>query len=258
MGGLASLVDEAVGHTPEVVQAKLVQAELEAAGPRLPADVALLRKLNATLDSPPSGVPEGYELWNEYVAYRHRRLAELEQGRGAQGPLRWEGYERMRGAFARGLAFERAMVSRLRADAALPLVQRVWLKGFIQPRIEVHVGVSKPSAPGIRFADVLVIEERPPEGQPPRVETFSFKSRNMAPLEGGDLAAQMVVDARAALVYYGGMLDILRPSLKGRVQVQRVRLVYEGGTLMPENLEALKAAVSRVKREVKGVEVFVQ
>ncbi len=37
LGGLASLVDEAAGHTPEVVQAKLVQAEWEASGPRLSA-----------------------------------------------------------------------------------------------------------------------------------------------------------------------------------------------------------------------------
>jgi hypothetical protein len=102
LGGLASLVDEAAGHTPEVVQAKLVQAELEATGPRLQADAALLRQLNASLDAPPPGVPEGYALWNEYVTYRHRRLAELKRGRTAEGPLRWEGYEQMRGTFARG------------------------------------------------------------------------------------------------------------------------------------------------------------
>jgi hypothetical protein len=149
------------------------------------------------------------------------------------------------------------MVSLLQTDAALPLAQRVWLKDFIQPRIEVHVGVSKPGAPGIRFADVLVIEERPPGGQPPRVETFSFKSRNLKSRKGGDLEAQMGVDARAALEYYGGALDILRPSLKRPVQVQRVRLVYEGGALMPP-VNDLKAAVNRVMREVKGVEVVVQ
>ncbi|MBN1208815.1 MAG: hypothetical protein JXB05_28410, partial [Myxococcaceae bacterium] len=102
LGGLASLVDEAAGHTPEVVQAKLLLAELEAPGPRLPADVALLQRLNATLDTPPPGVPEGYALWSEYVSYRQKRLTELQQGRAVEGPLRWEGYERMRGAFARG------------------------------------------------------------------------------------------------------------------------------------------------------------
>jgi hypothetical protein len=258
LGGLASLVDEAAGHTPEVVQAKLVQAELEATGPRLPADAGLLRKLNSTLATPPPGVPEGYVLWNEYVTYRHKRLAELEQGRAAEGPLRWEGYERMRGAFARGLAFERAMVSLLRADAALPQAQRVWLKGFIQPRVEVHVGVSKPGITGIRYADVLIIEERPATGQPPRVETFSFKSRNLAPLKPDSLREQIWVDARAALEYYGGTLDILRPSLKNRVQVQRVRLIYEGGELKPRDLDVLRESLGDVKKRIQGVEVLFQ
>ncbi len=258
LGGVASLVDEAAGYSAEVVESKLQQAELEAPGPRLPADAALLRKLHATLSSPPPGVPEGYALWEDYRAYRQRRLTELEQGEATEGPLRWEAYERMRGAFARGLAFERAMVGLLRADASLPLAQRQWLKGFNQPRIEVHVGVSKPTVPGIRYADVLVIEEQPPAGQPPRVETFSFKSRYLAPLKGRALPTQLLSDAKGALDYYGGTLDILRPSLKRRVQVQRVRLIYEGGDLMPRKLSDLRDAVDAVRQEVKGVEVLFQ
>ncbi|WP_224250310.1 hypothetical protein, partial [Hyalangium gracile] len=181
--GLSSLVDEAAGHSPEVVEAKLRQAELEAPGPRLPADVALLHKLRDTLSSPPPGVPEGYALWAEYLTYRQRRLTALERGEATAGPLRWEPYERMRGIFARGLAFERAMVELLRADALLPMAQRRWLQGFTQPRIEVHVGVSKPGVPGLRYADVLVIEQQPSAGQPPRVETFSFKSRFLASMK---------------------------------------------------------------------------
>jgi hypothetical protein len=108
-------------------------------------------------------VPEGYALWEDYLTYRERRVAELEQGKSQEGPLRWEAYEWMRNAFARGLAFERAMVELLRADAELPLARRRWLQAFNQPRIEVHVGVSKPGVPGIRYADVLVIDERPPQ-----------------------------------------------------------------------------------------------
>ena len=203
LGGVASLVDEAAGYSAQVVEAKLRQAELEAPGPRLPADVVLLEKLRATLDAPPPGVPEGYSLWSEYVTYRQRRLAELGQGQAKQGPLRWVAYERMRGAFARGLAFERSMVKVLREDAELPVAQRRWLQGFQQPRIEVHVGVSKPPVPGTRFADVLVIEQQPPAGQPPRVETFSFKSRYLALLRDKELAAQITLDARAALDSYG-------------------------------------------------------
>ena len=110
-----------------------------------------------------------------------------------QGPLRWEAYGRMRGAFARGLAFERLMVSELRADAALPRAQRRWLQAFNQPRVEMHVGLSK-----------------------------------------------------------------LRPTLKRRVQVQHVRLVYEGGALMPRKPESLTKAVDAVREKVTGVEVLVQ
>ncbi|HLL03171.1 MAG TPA: hypothetical protein VK539_21495 [Myxococcaceae bacterium] len=258
LGGVASLVDEAAGYSAQVVEAKLRQAELEAPGPRLPADVALLERLRATLDAPPPGVPEGYALWGEYVTYRQRRLAELGQGKAKQGPLRWEPYERMRGAFARGLAFERLMVEVLRADADLPVARRRWLQGFNQPLIEVHVGVSKPSVPGTRFADVLVLEQQPPAGQTARVETFSFKSRYLASLDGDGLGAQMVTDARAALDCYGGTLNILRRSLKQGVKVQRVRLVYEGGDLMPENPKVLDRAMRTVKKEVKEVEVLVQ
>jgi hypothetical protein len=258
LGGVASLVDEAAGLSAEVVEAKLQQAELEAPGPRLPADVALLNKLHSMLTSPPPGVPEGYALWEDYRTYRQRRLTELERGKSTEGPLRWEAYERMRGLFARGLVFERAMVELLRADASLPLVKRQWLKGFNQPRIEVHVGVSKQGVPGIRYADVLVIEGRPPAGQPPRVETFSFKSRYLAPLDPEPRRDQIKADARAALAYYGGTLDIRRPSLKGPVQVQRVRLVYEGGALLPEEPGDMKDAMNAVKKDVPGVEVLVQ
>jgi hypothetical protein len=258
LGSVASLVDEAAGYSAEVVEAKLRLAEGEAPGPRLPPDVALLEKLRSTLDSPPPGVPEGYALWSEYVTYRQRRLAELEQGKATEGPLRWVAYERMRGTFARGLAFERFMVEVLREDAALPAAQRRWLKSFNTPRIEVHVGVSKPGVPGIRFADVLVIEEQPPAGQPARVETFSFKSRYLAPLKPDLLREWIEADASAAVSYYGGTLDILRRPLKRRVEVQRVRLVYEGGALVPTNPDVMRAAMNSVKKQVNGVEVLVQ
>jgi hypothetical protein len=68
----------------------------------------------------------------------------------------------------------------------------------------------------------------------------------------------MMMDARAAQDYYGGTVDILRPRLKGRVEVQRVRLVYEGGNLISKDLDVLRAAMDAVKEDVKGVEVLVQ
>ncbi|KFE69443.1 hypothetical protein [Hyalangium minutum] len=251
-------MDEASGHTREVLEAKLLLAERESQGPRLPADTALLRKLQATLDTPPPGVPEGYALWNDYLAYRRARLALLEEGTPAKGPLRWAAYERLRGEFARGLTFERFMISVLREDAALPQAQRRWLSAFTLPRIEVHVGLSKPGVPGVvRFVDVLVIEQRPPSSQAPRVETFSFKSRFLQPLAGEALEAPILMDARAALEYYGGKVNIRRPSLEGFVQVQRVRLVYEGGSRVPDR-PVLEPALKDVQGKVKGVEVVIQ
>ncbi|WP_224365092.1 hypothetical protein [Hyalangium versicolor] len=260
LGGLSSLVDEASGHSAEVLEVKLREAEMEASGPRLPADVALLKKLRATLSTPPPGVPEGSALWREYVAYREGRLSELKAGEKAKGPLRWESYEWLRGRFARGLAFERVMVALLRADAALPLAQRVWLKDFIDPLIETTVGVAKEGQPGVRFADVLVIERQPPAGQSPRVESFSFKSRDLSLLDGEALEAQMIADARDALRYYGESLNIRRRVLKylgSEVQIRRVRLVYEGGELKPRNLDVLQKAVPAVQKKVRGVEVLI-
>lgn len=253
-GGVAAEVREA-GPPPEVLREKLLRAELEAPGARLPRDVEVLKQLAPTLDAPPRGAPEGAVLWREYVTYRERRLGELLEGRPAEGPLKWEGYQEMRGWFARGLEFERAMVSRLREDAALPRTRRRWLGDFEAPRIETHVGVAKAD---LRYADVLVVETRPPVGEPPRVETFSFKSRNLAPLDADALTAQMTADARDALRYYGEVVHIRRPGLEMEVPVQRVRLIYEGGKLKPESLKDLDAAMSSVRTDVEGVEVQFQ
>ncbi len=257
LGAVASLLDEAALHGREAVEAKLARAEFDAAGPRLSGDVAVLKQQRPSLDAPPPGT-QGSALWREYVAYRENRLLEIEQGQAVKPPLKWEGYEQMRGQFARGLAFERVMVSLLRADAALPRSMRRFLQDFNNPRIETNVGVSKQGVDGVRYADVLVIEAEPPAGLPPRVETFSFKSRDLALMERKALEAQMKADAREALRYYGETLNILRKSLKRRVQVQRTRLVYEGGALKPEDANIWEAAVFEAQDAVKGVEVLSQ
>jgi hypothetical protein len=261
--GLSSLVDEQVGLTPEVVEAKLLRVELEASGPRLPGDVAVLEKQRPALDTPPPGA-QGHPFWSEYVAYYEKRLAALQQRKATHGPLRWEAYERMRGWFARGLAFERLMVEWLRADAALPRAQRRFLGDFDQPRIETYVGVRKPES-GLRFADVLVIEHQPPHhGQAPRVETFSFKSRDLSLLAEKALKAQLKADASEALAHYGETLDIRRPSLKpllhesSEVPIPRVSLVYEGGDLAPKTIREWEAAVAAAQDAVPGVEVLLQ
>ncbi|WP_205525811.1 hypothetical protein [Pyxidicoccus trucidator] len=253
-GGGAAEVREA-GPPPEVLREKLLQAELEATGARLPRDVEVLKQLAPTLDTPPRGVPEGTVLWREYVTYREKRLGELLEGRPVEGPLKWEGYQEMRGWFARGLEFERTMVSRLKEDAALPRAQREWLGDFEAPRIETHVGVAKAD---VRYVDVLVVETRPPVGVPPRVETFSFKSRNLSTLDAKDLRAQMQADARDALRYYGEVVRIRRPGLEMEVRVKRVCLIYEGGELKPDRTSALERVMQNVKENAKTVEVQFQ
>jgi len=256
-GGVASLVDEAAGFTREVVEAKLRWAEREAPGARLSGEVAVLERQRPVVEAPPP-VARGHALWGEYVEYWEGRVAQLREGQQALPPLGWEGYQRMRGLFARGLAFERTMVARLRADAALPRGQRKWLKDFEAPRIEVHVGVAKEGVAGLRYADVLVLETQPPSSPPARVESLSFKSRDLSQLDPDPLAAQMTADARAALNYYGGTLKVLRPGLRFQVRIQHVRLVYEGGALMPDNPRIWKDAVLKTQNGVQGVEVLFQ
>ncbi len=259
LGSLASLVDEKAGLTPEVVEAKLARVELDSAGSRLSGDMAALRKHRPSLDAPPPGA-RGNPRWSEYVAYYENRIAELEQGMAVKWPLEWAGYERMRGNFARGLAFERAFVEVLRADAALPRAMRRYLQDFHQPRIETYVGVKKLDT-GLRFADVLIVEGGELAGPLPRVETFSFKSRNLSLLKRNALRAQMKADASEALRYYGEALNIRRPSLElldKQVPVYRVRLIYEGGELKPQDVKLLERTVKGVNADVNGVEVLFQ
>jgi len=261
-GGLAALVDTEVGLTREVVEARLVAVESETTGSRLTKDVAVLERQRPALDAPPFEARDNPR-WREYVDYYEGRLGELREGTANKGPLRWTAYEVMWRGFARGLDFERAMVRVLRADAELPRAERRFLGDFDKPRVETYVGVRKPG-PGLRFADVLVIEDGELTGRSPRVETFSFKSRDLSELGKRALAAQVMKDAREARRNYGETLDIRRDSLQpllregSRVSVQRVRLVYEGGELKPRQVGDLKAAVDATKTVVPGVEVLFQ
>jgi hypothetical protein len=53
-------------------------------------------------------------------------------------------------------------------------------------------------------------------------------------------------------------VDILRPSLKQRVRVHRVRLVYQGGGLLPKDPATLDSAVNDAQAGLQGVEVLFQ
>ena len=85
-GSLAALVDLEVGHTPEVVEAKLAAVESEAQGPRLPRNVAVLERQRPSLEAPPPGA-RGNPRWSEYVGYYEKRLGEVKEGKAAKGPL---------------------------------------------------------------------------------------------------------------------------------------------------------------------------
>ncbi|MFY0583511.1 hypothetical protein ACN28S_62700 [Cystobacter fuscus] len=236
-GSLSSLVDHEAGLTQQVVEAKLAAAELESTSPRLTVDLAVLEKQRPTLDAPPPGAQDNPR-WREYVAYYERRMGELKEGNTVKGPLRWAAYETMWNGFTRGLIFERFMVKLLRADAKLPRTQRRFLGDFDKPRVESYVGVRKTDT-GLRYADVLIVEEGELAGRPRRVETLSLKSRNFSGLRQEALTAQMIEDAKEALRKYGETLDIRRDSLQplfregSEVPVQRVRLIYEGATSCP-------------------------
>ena len=187
-GARAAWVDEGAGLTEEVVQAKLAAAEMEATSPRLSMDVHVLEKQRPSLEAPPTEA-QGNPRWGKYVAYYEDRLSELRDGKADKGPLRWEAYERLWGWFTRGLDFERAMVKLLKADAALPRALRRFLGDFDKPRIATYVGVKKPGT-GLCFVDVLIIEEGEFSKGPPRVETMSFKSRDLSGLNRRGLDAQ--------------------------------------------------------------------
>ncbi|RKG63117.1 hypothetical protein D7V80_31820 [Corallococcus sp. CA054B] len=246
---------EAAGIPAEVAEAKFKQLEAEFPGERLSMNAVELTRHRQDLRKAAPAEVKVEPLWDDYVAYLETRAAEIKQGIAEKGPLKWAGYRLVRDRYARGLAFERMMVARLEADAVLPRAQRRWLKDFDQPRIETHVGVAKAD---LRFADVLVIEEGRAAGPTPRVETFSFKSRDLKLLDNDALVAQMTTDARNALRYYGGKLEVLRKGIRQSAQVQRVRLVYEGGGLKPKKAETLEAAMGEAQDKVSGVEVVVQ
>ena len=194
--------------------------------------------------------PRDFPLWREYVAYWEQRLAELKAGQTAKGPLRWDGYQwLMEPVRPRAGVRARHGGPAARRRGAAPEAAAL-ARGL---RAAVHRdqrGSGQAGVEGVRYADVLVIEEG--RGQPPRVETFSFKSRDLSGMADKPVAAQMMADAAAALRYYGETLNIRRPSLKHlgpRVQVRRVRLVYEGGELMPDprRLEASAGGMSGPK-----------
>jgi len=261
--GLAALLDEASGLTREVLEAKLVEAEASLPGERLVADLPALERAKPLVEHPARGVTEGDVLWREYVAYYEERVASMKRAQAAgqdvpKPPRTWESYRRFRADLQRGLDYESRRVAMLQAEAAKPPEQRTLLKDFRRPRVVRNAGVRKAD---LRYADVLVIEREVTPGQPPRVETFSFKSRSLKSMMPQEVQAQAMADARDAMRYYGGTLDLRTPSLGLRgtpLRVAKVHLVYDAG-FMPSDakLPRLKNILNAVHNKT-GVEVRIE
>jgi len=246
-GSFAALVDEATGYTPEVVEAKFALEESSVSDGRLPSNLKAVEKAKPVLERPPEGVSPLRLRWREYVAYYEKRHAEMVQAESSgtldsvKPPLKWTEYESLRDTYARGIRYQQARVTALLSDA-------IRLRGFRKPRIQQNSGVFKAD---LRYADALVIETDVRPGEVPRVETFSFKSRNFTAMNAKAVKAQLEAYALEAQKYYGGELDIRTPGLGMRgqpIRVAKVHLVCDAEFLpasaMIEDLTKLLAEVS--------------
>ena len=247
----------------EVVEAKLLRGGAGGLGPA-PARGrgAAEEAARPALDAPPPGVPEGYALLGASTSpTASSASAELEQGKAVKGPLRWEGYERMRGRFARGLAFERAMVELLRADAApaagaAPVAQGLQPAAHRDARGRGEAGRARPALRGRA-------RHRGAAARGPAASRGDLQLQEPRPLPAGGRSLDDA-DARrtraSALDYYGGTLDIRRPSLKqpGR-GAARSALSTRAANSCPRSAGRLRGSRERsCKEDVPGVEVLVQ
>ena len=250
--GFAALVNEAEGATPEVIRAEFKLAESAETGGRLPRNLEAVRRAKPSLEHPRPGVAPDSARWREYVAYYEQRLAKMEAADAAgrltsvKPPLSWSPYEALWDTFTRGLKYQRARTAALRNLAEI--------RGFSKPHIQANAGVFKAD---LRYADVLIIETDPT--RPLRVEAYSFKSRTFRGMNQEQVEALLAADARNALKYYGGELDIRTPALglRGRpVKVDKVHLRYDADPRLweEETLQNLLSKLDALSEET-GVEV---
>jgi len=222
----------------EVLQARLLEAEAMAPGPRHPAALPQLARLRPSLASPPAGTATSAPLWSDYVAYwetRYTTMAGQRTGPPAQAalkpPLTWESYQAFRAHVQRGFTFQRQVSEAMQRELALPESQRPLLRGMQQPLVTDNAGLAHPGTPALTYADQLVVDAatlRP--GATPRVHTFSNKSRNFSLMNEEQIQQQATMDATEALSKYGGTLEVRRPGhpLFGKkTVVTRVHLVYD-------------------------------
>jgi hypothetical protein len=227
-----------VASEAEVLQARLLEAEAVAPGPRHPAALPQLARFRPSLAGPPAGTATSAPLWSDYVSYWETRYTTLAgQRTGPPGqtalkpPLTWESYQAFRAHVQRGFAFQRQVSEAMQRELALPEPQRSLLRGMQQPLVMDNVGLAHPGTPSLTYADQFVVDAatlRP--GATPRVHTFSNKSRNFSMMNDEQIQQQATADATEALSKYGNTLEVRRPGhpLFGKkTVVTRVHLVYD-------------------------------
>jgi len=213
---------------PEAVAAKLAQAEVAEASPRMTSHLPTLEEERPVLSNPPAGVAAEESLWQDFVRYCDERIAKLKAQEALPPPLRWAEYQSFRTRFANAMKYQHEFVEQLRADAALPRSQRKLLKDFERPIILENVGVSKNPKLPTRYADVLVFESAP--GQPFRLHSFSVKQRALLQADAQSLQSVFEMDSAEAHAHYGGILEIRRratPWFEKKLRVDKLSLVYD-------------------------------
>ncbi|MFL5346919.1 MAG: hypothetical protein ACJ8AT_19220 [Hyalangium sp.] len=221
------------------LESRLLELEAESPGKREAFSSEELRSGKLAPKPTPSELPEEEALrWNEFEAYRQRRLQEVRSQRlGTMGslsvkpPLRWEAYRDLRHHFESCYEFESRVGGILLQELEQPAGARRLLTGSRQPLLARHVGTKKSGQQGVRYPDYLAVDEATlKEGSVPRVETVSVKLRNFSKMSATEVARQVRVDLEEAMDKYGGRLEVRRPEhpLYGRtVQISRLHLVYE-------------------------------
>ncbi|WP_224365286.1 hypothetical protein [Hyalangium versicolor] len=225
------------------LESRLLELEAEAPGKREAFSSAELRNGTLTPRPKPSDLnAEGSLRWDEFEAYRQRRLQEVRSQKlgGANSlsvkpPLRWEAYRDLLNHFQRCYQFESRVGGTLLQELEQSAGSRRVLTGSRQPLLARHVGTTKVGQEGVHYPDYLAVDEATlKEGSVPRVETVSVKMRNFSKLSESEVRDLVQADLQEAMNKYGGRLEVRRPGhpLYGRtVQVSQIHLAYSEQSL---------------------------
>ncbi len=241
-------------------------------------DLERLKTIERTKDNPPADVlPEEKPLWDEYVDYWHERIKKLERAfnrklkleastespdglaeafkeklnleLSTEPPRNWESYKEVRtsGRSHEGKPYQKHILEVLKSENEDKVVEGD--VGVIKEGRKPKKGRLKPTP---KFADQLAVDKQElqawvdtgrPEGQVPKIETYSNKSREFAAMltsEGkidkDKIEDWVSKDVREILNKYSGRLEIRRdvPGSELNVmrdftaEVKKMYLVYDG------------------------------